>query len=169
MGKYDPAAKSPRSPADPRPSCIANVEEVAAEAYERPKDSIAGVVRDVGEATGAVKLGVDVTDIPPGKKSSHLHAHSEKEEFFYVLSGRCRVRLGDGEYELRAGDALSRPAGTGVAHQFHNPYQENCRVLMLGVQAGQGVADTVDWPERGRLLVIDAAGNRRIERRAKAS
>lgn len=165
MGKYDPQPQSPRSKSDARPACIANVAEIAPESYERGKDGIAGTAWDIGEATGAKLLGIDVTEIPPGKKSSHLHAHSKKEEFFYVLEGRCTVRLGDEEHDLRPGDAVSRPAGTGVGHQFHNPYDVPCRVLMLGVQGGPGVEDEVEWPELKRALVIDAEGGRKVVRR----
>ncbi len=166
MSKYDPKAQHPRSAADPRPACIANLAEIEPETYDREKDGVAGKSWDIGEATGAKLLGIDVTEIPPGKKSSHLHSHSHKEEFFYVLEGRCRVRLGNEEHELRPGDSLARPAGTGVPHQFHNPYDAPCRVMMLGVQAGKGVEDVVDWPELNRELVVDAEGARKIVRKA---
>ncbi|MBI3554014.1 MAG: cupin domain-containing protein [Elusimicrobia bacterium] len=163
MGKYDPAPQNPRKAADKRDPCIANVDEISPESYERP--GIAGTSWDLGAATGTRLLGVDVTEIPPGKKSSHFHSHSHKEEFFFVLLGRCLLRLGDKEYDLRPGDAVSRPAGTGVCHQFHNPHPEPCRVMMLGVQAGKGVEDTVEWPELGRAFTMDAEGNRKIIRR----
>jgi uncharacterized cupin superfamily protein len=166
MGKYD-AGPPGRRRADARPECIANVSDVEAEPYDRAKDGIAGSARDIGEATGARLLGIDVTEIPPGKKSSHLHSHSHKEEFFFVLSGRCRIRLGEAEHELGPGDAVSRPAGTGVPHQFLNPYAEPCRVMMLGIMAGRGVEDTVDWPEIGRALVIDPDGNRKVVRTSR--
>lgn len=160
MSKYDPAKGALLKTESLRDPCIANVDEVVPEAYERP--GIAGTSWDLGEATGARLLGVDITEIPPGKNSSHFHRHSSKEEFFYVLSGRCRLRLGQKTHELRPGDAVSRPAGTGVCHQFENPYEEPCKVMMLGVQAGKGVEDRVDWPELGRALTLDADGARKI-------
>lgn len=163
MGKYDPAKTPLRAATSPRDPCIANVDELTPESYDRP--GIAGVSWDLGEATGTGLLGVDVTEIPPGKNSSHLHSHSHKEEFFYVLSGRCRLRLGEKTYELRAGDAVSRPAGTGVSHQFLNPYAEPCRVLMLGVPTGKGVEDVVEWPELGRRMIVDENGERKIVKR----
>ena len=60
-----------------------------------------------------------------------------------MLSGRCRIQIGEKLYDLEAGDAVSRPAGTGVPHQFSNPFKEPCSVLMM---------------------VIDAEGNHRIEK-----
>jgi uncharacterized cupin superfamily protein len=163
MSKYDAAKAAVRKNGVDRDPCIANLDEIVPEAYERP--GIAGTAWDLGEATGSRLLGADVTEIPPGKNSSHFHCHSLKEEFFYVLSGGCRLRLGEKTHELRTGDAVSRPAGTGVCHQFQNPYEEPCRVLMLGVQAGRGVEDTVEWPELRRAFVMDAEGVRKIVKR----
>jgi uncharacterized cupin superfamily protein len=165
MGKYDAAAKPVRKDGPKRDDCIANIDEIEAEPYEREKDGLAGVTWDLGAATGARLLGIDVTEIPPGKKSSTYHCHSLKEEFFYVLSGRCRLRLGAAEHELRAGDAVSRPAGTGVPHQFHNPFAEPCRLIMIGVNGGKGVEDVVEWPDLGRLLVFGPDGERKLVRK----
>jgi uncharacterized cupin superfamily protein len=165
MGKYEPSAKGPRRQGTARAACIANIDELEPEPYEREKDGLAGKSWDLGEATGARLLGADVTEIPPGKKSSHFHTHSQKEEFFFVLSGRCRLRLGKEEHELRPGDAVSRPAGTGVGHQFFNPYAEPCRVMMLGVQAGKGFEDMVEWPELGSGMRVDEDGKRKLIRR----
>lgn len=165
MGKYEPSPVPIRKPAPKRADCIANLDEIEPESYEWEKDNMAGTAWDLGAATGTRLLGIDVTEIPPGKKSSHLHAHSLKEEFFYVLSGRCRLRLGQDRHELRAGDAVSRPAGTGVPHQFFNPYEEPCRVMMLGVQGGRGVEDVVDWPELKRELHVGPEGERKVVRR----
>ncbi len=164
MSKYDPPAQPIPPSKDGRPSCIRGVADIPPEPYEREKDGIAGVARDIGEAVGTRLLGVDLTEIPPGKKSSHLHSHSLKEEFFFVVSGRCRIKLGEQLWELKTGDAVSRPAGTGVPHQFDNPFAEPCSVLMFGVQAGQGVEDVVDWPEIGRKLVLTADGARKFEK-----
>jgi len=163
MGKYDSAKGELRKSPVQRDPCIANLDEIAPESYDRP--GIAGTSWDLGAATGSGLIGVDVTEIPPGRNSSHFHSHSHKEEFFYVLSGRCRLRLGDKTHELCPGDAVSRPAATGVCHQFQNPYEEPCRVIMLGVQAGKGVEDTVEWPELGRAFVMDAEGVRKIIKR----
>ena len=81
-----------------------------------------------------------------------------------MLSGRCRIQIGEKLYDLEAGDAVSRPAGTGVPHQFSNPFKEPCSVLMIGVMSGKGLEDTIEWPELHRRMVIDAEGNHRIEK-----
>jgi len=146
-----------------RPRCIAGIKDVKSERYVGP--GIAGKSWNLGRAAGAGRLGVDVTEISPSSNSSRFHCHGRKEEFFFVLSGRCRLRLGRGEHELGAGDAVSRPAGTGVCHQFRNPYKKPCRILMVGVQTGSGISDRVEYPESGETLIVRADGRRGIFRR----
>lgn len=167
MGKYDrpkDAGMTSGALSDGRPACVRNVSTIPAEPYERPGTEIAGAARDIGEAVGSRLIGVDLTEIAPGKRSSYLHHHSHKEEFFFVLSGRCKLRLGEQDCELGPGDCVSRPAGTGVPHQFYNPFSENCSVLMFGVMGGKGVEDIVEWPELKRRLVIDAEDKRAVKK-----
>lgn len=150
-----------------RPDFIKNVSALKPEEYERKQDGIAGISRDIGAALGTDKLGVDVTTIRPGKKSSLLHHHKFKEEFFFVLDGRCRIRVGPAVHDLNPGDAVSRPAGTGVPHQFFNPYPKPCDVLMIGVMAGKGVTDEIVWPEIRAKAKVSAAGKRKLIRLKK--
>lgn len=149
---------------DGRPGCIKNIADIQPEPYDRETSGIAGIARDIGDATGTRLLGIDITEIPPGKKSSHLHRHKHKEEFFYVLSGKCRIKVGNDSYDLRPGDAVCRPANAPEPHQFYNPFTESCSVLMCGVMAGRGMEDEIEWPELKRLLVIDAEGSRKINK-----
>ena len=146
----------------PRPDCVKNLSEVTAEPYDRK--GISGVSRDLWEALGSKLIGIDVTEIAPCSKSSYFHCHDQKEEFFYVLSGRCSLRLGEETHELAVGDAVSRPAGTGICHKFINTFNEPCSILMLGVMAGEGLTDVVHWPELKRLVVFDAEGKVTLKR-----
>jgi mannose-6-phosphate isomerase-like protein (cupin superfamily)/pyrroloquinoline quinone (PQQ) biosynthesis protein C len=57
-----------------------------------------------------------VVRIPPGRcNERHKHAH---ESFFYVISGRGRVRVGDGFFEIGAGDMAFVPRW--ALHQTEN-------------------------------------------------
>ena len=147
-----------------RPACIKNLSEIEAIPYDRAGKDIAATVRDIGSATGTKLIGIDVTEIPPGKRSSYLHTHKSKEEFFYVLSGRCRIRIGEESHDLGPGDAVSRPAGTGIPHQFSNPFAEPCSVMMLGVMAGRGIEDEIVWPELKRVMVVGPEGERSVRK-----
>ena len=91
----------------------------------------------------------------------HWHKHDNDDEFFFVLEGRCRIRVGGAVHDLVPGDAVSRSAGTGVAHQFFNPYPAPCRVLMLGVMGGKGLTDETVYPELGRKVTVAAGGARK--------
>lgn len=145
-----------------RPGFIRNVKELTAEGYEKKDEGIAGVSRDIGAVLGTERLGVDITTIRPGKKSARFHHHKAKEEFFYVLDGRCRLRVGSEVYDLVPGDAVSRRAGSGVPHQFFNPYPKPCEVMMIGVMNGKGVADEIVWPEIKMAARITATGKRKL-------
>jgi len=145
-----------------RPSFIRNLTEIVAQGYEKKADGIGISSRDIGAAVGTERLGVDVTTIRPGKKVSRLHHHKHKEEFFYVLEGRCRLRVGMEVVELAPGDAVSRTAGTGVAHQFFNPFPKPCEVLMIGVMNGKGVADECVYPENRLAVRTSAQGKRKL-------
>lgn len=149
-----------------RPAFIKHFSEAPLDKYALTQE-VMGESRLIGEATGTERLGVDVTTVLPGKRSSYFHHHTLKEEFFYVLDGRCRVRVGNEVYDLIAGDAVSRPPGTGVPHQFFNPYPQPCRVLMLAAMTGKGVADEVFWPEIEKAMKVTPAG-RKTRRRLKS-
>jgi uncharacterized cupin superfamily protein len=148
-----------------RPDCIGSLSEVEPLKFSRAGGEIEAAQRDIGVRAGARLIGVGVTEIGPGKKASYLHRHRHKEEFFYVLSGRCRLRLDEREIDLAAGDFVSRPAGSPEHHQFFNPFQEPCSVLMLGVMAGKGLQDEVDWPELKRTLRMDEQGKVTIQKK----
>jgi N-acetylneuraminate synthase len=44
------------------------------------------------------------------------HHHAKKHETFYIVKGSVRMRIGDGEREMKEGDHLAMPPGTG--HSF---------------------------------------------------
>jgi len=44
------------------------------------------------------------------------HHHTKKHETFYIVKGKVRMRVGDGEREMGEGDHLAMPPGVG--HSF---------------------------------------------------
>lgn len=125
------------------------VEEVEGR-YAPPFDEPLSLGRDLGRAAGSVRIGVWRERIPPGRRTSFTHAHSDEEEFVYVLEGECMLRLvvpGEEprEVPLRAGHAVSFPAGTRVAHSLVNRGSHECAVLVVG-ERRPGV-DRVLYPE----------------------
>lgn len=74
--------------------------------------------RPLDAAVGATRTRLTWVRIDAGARSWPLHCHSAETELFVVLAGRGQLRLGDALHTVRAGSVVSRPAGTGVAHQF---------------------------------------------------
>jgi uncharacterized cupin superfamily protein len=76
--------------------------------------------RQLGNALGLVKIGINHTILPPGKESSMRHWHTHEEEFIYVLSGEVVLRTDAGEQLLTAGTCAGFPLGTTDGHQLVN-------------------------------------------------
>ena len=112
------AEAGPVERADPseRPANVMQITDVPATTEDRPGFEHVG--RKIGAHLGAVTTGMRLLEVKPGARSYPFHCHSAEEELFVVLGGEGRLRLGDGEHPLRPGHVVSRPAGTGVAHQF---------------------------------------------------
>lgn len=55
------------------------------------------------------------------------HYHARTEEIYYITHGRGRMRIGEAEREVRAGDAIAIPPGQ--RHQIRNIGSEVLRLL----------------------------------------
>jgi uncharacterized cupin superfamily protein len=76
--------------------------------------------RQLGNALGLNKIGINHTILPPGKESSMRHWHTHEEEFIYVLSGELVLVTDAGEQTLQAGMCAGFPLGTSDGHQLVN-------------------------------------------------
>jgi uncharacterized cupin superfamily protein len=106
--------------ASKRPRSIVNVADVEPVRIERAR--VSRTRRNLAGAAGSVTTGLQHVEVDEGKESAPPHCHSLEEEIFVVLDGEAVLVLegheGTSETELRAGSVVSRPAGTGVAHQL---------------------------------------------------
>ena len=66
--------------------------------------------------------------LPPGR-SVTPHHHEVLEEVYYLLSGRGRMRIGEEEREVGAGDAIYIPRG--ARHTLSNTGEEPMRILLV--------------------------------------
>lgn len=67
---------------------------------------IASTWRDLGEAAGSVRVGVNRIQVEPNRWSGPVHRELDAEEIFFVLAG-SGVSFQNGEaYEVRAGDCI---------------------------------------------------------------
>lgn len=70
----------------------------------------------------------------PAGEGPPLHVHQHEEEFFRVLAGRYRFRVGQDDLDLGPGDTLVVPRGT--PHTFFNPGRTAGRLAMGFVPGG---------------------------------
>ncbi|HTA15107.1 MAG TPA: cupin domain-containing protein [Solirubrobacteraceae bacterium] len=140
----------------------AGAPECSAPKAERPRNLIAltdvpaihdGRVHPVGRAAGALATGLNHVKLPPAGQGAPAHCHSQEEELFVMLDGGGTLELWAGgaqspeEHELRAGDVVSRPAGTGVAHALRAGTQ-GLTYLAYGTHEPN---DMCFYPQSGRV------------------
>jgi uncharacterized cupin superfamily protein len=88
-------------------------------------------VREVGEALGLTRIGVNLVRILPGKASSMRHWHTHEDEFLYMLEGELVLRTDAGEETLCAGTAAGFPAGAQDGHHLINRSQAPATFLVV--------------------------------------
>jgi uncharacterized cupin superfamily protein len=129
---------------------------------ERPPNVVAsddveaifdGRARRLGQAAGATATGLNHVVLAGGGQGAPAHCHSQEEEIFVVLEGDGVLELwGRGapspeQHDLRAGDVISRPAGTGVAHALR-PGADGLTYLAYGTREH---SDMCFYPQSGRV------------------
>ena len=95
-------------------------------------------------------LGVAHNTLFPGSVGCPFHWHLREDEVFYVLSGRGLLRYGEETREIGPGDCISCPAGTRVAHQIANPFDEDLVYLAIGPHDPHEVCG---YPDNGKVFV----------------
>ena len=89
------------------------------------------LAKSLSDAFGLTRLLIHQEVLLPGRRASGFHRHSEKEELFYVLSGRPSVYVGDEVVELAPGDVIGfKPSAE--PHMLLNRSQEPAVVLTIG-------------------------------------
>jgi uncharacterized cupin superfamily protein len=96
------------------------------------------------------RLGVNQSRLPPGRATCPIHYHQLEDEAFFVLSGRGVLRYGDDVRELRPGDCVSCPAGTKIAHQIANPFEDDLVYLAIGLNEPNEICV---YPDTGKVMV----------------
>lgn len=111
------------------------------------------VARRIGKEAGAVRSGLNHAVLSAEQQGAPAHCHSVEEELFVLLEGEGVLELwGRGqespdERPLRAGDVVSRPAGTGIAHAIR-PGAQGMIYLAYGTRE---TSDMCFYPQSGRV------------------
>lgn len=95
-------------------------------------------------------LGVNQCRLKPGQAGCPFHWHAQEDEVFYVLSGRGVLRYGDQLREIGPGDCIACPAGTLIAHQLGNPFDEDLVYLAIGPHVR---SETCGYPDTGKVSI----------------
>lgn len=78
------------------------------------------IKRPLGEVFGLDHFGVNLTRMAPGSVSALRHAHSQQDEFIYILEGSPTLITESGETALSPGMCAGFKAGEGGGHQLVN-------------------------------------------------
>jgi mannose-6-phosphate isomerase-like protein (cupin superfamily) len=89
--------------------------------------------------TAARKQSLAEATVPPGGETAE-HYHPRTEELYYFVAGAGRMRLGEDEADVRAGDCVVIPPGT--SHKLWNPGAEPL-VLLCCCAPAYSDGDTV--------------------------
>jgi uncharacterized cupin superfamily protein len=105
----------------PRPATIVNEQDV-----EPAYAGDAGRWTLMARAAGATRTGLNFGHLTAGNEGAPPHCHSEDEEIFVILDGSGTLELWPSparanaapreDRAVRAGDVISRQAGSGIAH-----------------------------------------------------
>ena len=102
------------------------------------------VKRPLDDLFGLSNLGVNITTLPPGTISALRHAHTQQDEFVYVVSGSLVLHTDEGRTELSAGMCTGFKAGSGNAHQLRNESTMDAVYLEVGDRTP---GDKVSYPD----------------------
>jgi uncharacterized cupin superfamily protein len=100
--------------------------------------------RPLGDFFRLGHFGVNLTRLAPGAVSALRHAHSEQDEFLYILEGRPTLVTDAGRTPLEPGMCVGTPAGTGDGHQLVNESNEEVVYLEVG---DRSPGDRVFYPD----------------------
>lgn len=133
------------------PPVVVNVDDVP-EIGHPEKDHWGAPYKPLTPALDARRgrLGANVSRVEKGRTACPFHSHQREDEVFFVLSGRGVLRYGERMMPLRQGDCVSCPAGTGIAHQIANPYDEDLVYLAVGRNDPDEVCV---YPDSGKVMV----------------
>ena len=139
LGPHDGSLR-PLRPTDfarSKPDFIVNALELPKRSgFHYPGDSeVFGDNVRLTDALGLKALGLNLEFLAPGQRSSFPHAHTDEEEFAFIISGRPTVWLNGYTYNLEPGDGVAFPPNTNISHCLINNSAESVIYFMVGETA----------------------------------
>lgn len=131
-----------------RPPNVANVEK--ATELEANEGRFRTRAYDLGRAAGSEDVGLQRFIVYEGHQYMPEHYHTAEEELFYVLRGKGTLLQEAERVPVEAGDVVSFPAGTGVAHAFLADRGEDLEYLAF---AERNKNDVIVYPRSDKLRI----------------
>lgn len=100
--------------------------------------------RPLGELFCLQNFGVNLTRLAPGAISALRHAHSQQDEFIYILQGCPTLYTDAGPTPLSPGMCAGFKAGSGDAHRLVNETASDVVYLEIG---DRSAGDQVVYPD----------------------
>jgi uncharacterized cupin superfamily protein len=119
-----------------KPSFIGNYRDFIEpdNSHYQGSDELLSIGCPIGKLLGLKAIGVHIETLPPGRRTSWPHAESKEEEFAFVIQGTPQVWIDGHVHDLKPGDFVAFPAGTGITHTFINNSNDVC-ILLAGGEA----------------------------------
>jgi uncharacterized cupin superfamily protein len=117
-----------------RPDFIKHYDELTTQGtFSYPGDTETfGTGASLSRKLGLKRVAVNYEILQPGDRSSWPHAHSEEEEFIFILQGEPQMWIDGFTYNLKPGDCVGLPAGTGHAHTLINNSNQVVTAIVVG-------------------------------------
>ena len=117
-----------------RPDFIKHFEElITNNSFSYPGDNETfGTGAALGRSLGLKRIGINYEILQPGDRSSWPHAHKEDEEFILILEGHPQIWIDGNLFDLRPGDCVGLPPGTGHAHTLLNNTDHVVKAIVVG-------------------------------------
>lgn len=111
--------------------------------------------RPLGDLFGLANFGVNLTRLLPGAVSALRHAHSEQDEFIYIVAGHPILITDEGETLLAPGMCAGFKAGSGNGHHLVN----NSAAEVLYLEVGDRMpGDAASYPDDDLQAVLGDDG-----------
>lgn len=110
------------------------------------------VLKEIIPAADVTKCHANFVEVEPGHFAYGYHWHEVNEEVFYIIKGSAAVRTKDGEITLKAGDAITFPAGPEGTHVIRNASEtEKLVYLDFGTES---TLEMAHFPDIKKILVL---------------
>lgn len=107
----------------------------------------------LGDLFGLTNFGVNLTRLAPQGVSALRHAHTQQDEFIYILQGYPTLHTDEGRTPLAPGMCAGFKAGSGNGHCLINETSEEVVYLEVGDRTP---GDEGSYPDEDlKALLVD--------------